>query len=600
MPSAASSALRFRSPQPPPSREAVVPKSRAEVEKLLERLDERSADELEAQDVDFKEWGKDDRAAVTKAVDWAVCMANGGGGTIVFGVADDLVGRRNAIVGVPRDVAVDRLRLAIYDRTDPKLTPTFDEIDVPEGTGRVLAMHVHPGMPPYTDTSGKGLIRVGKDCKPLTGAMRRQFFLDAGAEDYTGETVGPVDRGLFSAAAIGALRDAATKESAPDELTKLGDEELLAAIGVVHEGRLTRAAVLLAGSEDALRRHVPKYAWTHLRMSSDTDYSARLDGRAAIPLALARILDRMSADNPIETIRHGLHHFEYSTFPEIALREALLNAFCHADYRIASPILIKQFIGRLAITNPGRLVGGITPDNILHHAPVARNPCLVEALVRLRLINRANLGIQRIYKSLLIEGKDLPAIEEVGKSLRITFRASNLAPAFRTFVEEEQKAGTDLGVDDLLILDHLLRSAEIDVVEASRICQRSRDDASAVLARMEQNLGYVDHGGDSEYSYWTLRPDVHARLSNAEGSKQNRGAEWEGVKARVLNVIQRRAARGAQPLVNADVRRITGLDRHQVYRLVQEFANEGKIRIDGHGRAAKYVYCDDSAKGVRT
>ena len=68
MPSAASSALRFRSPQPP-SREAVVPKSRAEVEELLERLDERSADELEAQDVDFKEWGKDDRAAVTKAVD---------------------------------------------------------------------------------------------------------------------------------------------------------------------------------------------------------------------------------------------------------------------------------------------------------------------------------------------------------------------------------------------------------------------------------------------------------------------------------------------------------------------------------------------------
>ena len=577
-----------------------MPKSRAEVEELLERLDECSADELEAQDVDFKEWGKDDKQAVTKAVDWAVCMANGGGGTIIFGVADDLVGRRNAIVGVPYNLAVDRLRLAVYDRTAPRLTPVFDEIEVPEGTGRVVAMHVHPGIPPYTDTSGKGLIRIGKDCKPLTGAMRRQLFLDAGAEDYTGDTVGQVDRALFSAAAIGALRDAAIKENAPDELTKLGDVELLAAIGVVREGRLTRAAVLLAGSEDALRTHVPKYAWTHLRMSSDTDYSARLDGREAIPVALARILDRMSADNPIETIRHGLHHFEYPTFPEIALREALLNAFCHADYRIASPILIKQFLRRLVITNPGRFVGGITPDNILHHAPVARNPCLVEALVRLRLINRANLGIQRIYKSLLIEGKDLPVIEEVGESLRITFRASKLAPAFRTFVEEEQKAGTDLSVDDLLVLDHLLRSEEIDLAEASRICQRSRDDASVVLVRMEQDLGYVDRGGDSEDSYWTLRPDVHARISNTEGSRQNRGTEWAATKARVLTVIQRRAARGARPLVNTDVRRITGLDRHQVYRLIQEFANEGKVRIDGHGRAATYVYCDGSAKDART
>ena len=233
---------------------------------------------------------------------------------------------------------------------------------------------------------------------------------------------------------------------------------------------------------------------------------------------------------------------------------------------------------------------GITPDNILHHAPVARNPCLVEALVRLRLINRANLGIQRIYKSLLIEGKDLPVIEEVGESLRITFRASKLAPAFRTFVEDEQKAGTDLSVDDLLVLDHLLRSAEIDLAEASRICQRSRDDVSVVLARMEQDLGYVDRGGDSEDSYWTLRPDVHARISNIEG--QNRETGWETTKARVLSVIQRQAARGARPLVNTDVRRITGLDRHQVYRLIQEFANEGKVRIDGHGRAATYVYCD--------
>lgn len=149
-----------------------MPKTRAEVEELLERLDERSADELESQDVDFKEWSRDAKAAVIQAVDWAVCMANGGGGTIVFGVADDLVGRRNAIVGVPGSLDVDRLRLAVRDRTDPKLTPAFDEIEVPEGTGRVVAMHVHAERPPYTDTSGKGLIRIGKDCKPLTGGMR--------------------------------------------------------------------------------------------------------------------------------------------------------------------------------------------------------------------------------------------------------------------------------------------------------------------------------------------------------------------------------------------------------------------------------------------
>lgn len=568
-----------------------MPKTLAEVEELLDRLNECSADELEGQDVDFKEWSKDTRASLTKAVEWAVCMANGGGGTIVFGVADDLVGRANAVVGVPQDVDVNRVRQAVYDRTDPRLTPAFDEIEVAEGTGRVIAMHVHPGIPPYTDTSGKGLIRVGKDCKPLTGAMRRQQLFEVDHVDYTGTTVGAFDSGLLSAAAVEGLRNTAAREAAPEDLLALDDEDLLEAIGVVRDGQLTRAGVLLAGSPAAVRQHAPRYEWTHLRMSSDTDYSDRSDGRDAIPLALARILDRILADNPIETVSHGPYHFEYRTFPEIALREALLNALCHADWRIASPLLVKQFSRRIEITNPGRLAGGVTPENILHHAPVARNPCLVDALVRLRLINRSNLGIPRIYRSLLIEGKELPDLHEVGECFRITFRASPVSPSFRAFVAEEGASGVELGVDYLLILQHLLRHAEIDAVEAARLCQRTEADVADILLRMEGQLGYLDRGG-SQDAYWTLRPEVHARLAGGAGGERSRKSEWEIAKSRVLSVIRRQAARGEDPLVNSDVRRITGFDRHQVYRLIQEFVAEGRILMDGHGRAARYVYQD--------
>lgn len=570
-----------------------MPKTRAEVEKLLDRLDDCSADELEGQDVDFKEWGRDDRAALTKAVEWAVCMANGGGGTIVFGVADDLIGRTNAVVGVPASVDVNRLRQVIYDRTDPKLTPVFDELEVIEGTGRVVAMHVHPGIPPYTDTSGKGLIRIGKDCKPLTGAMRRQLLFEMGDADYTAATVGAVGSQLLSAAAMEILRKAAAQERAPADLLNLGNEELLEAIGVVRDGQLTRAAVLLAGSSTAIRTHIPLYTWTHLRMSSDTDYTDRSDGHDAIPVALTRILDRISADNPIETISQGPYHFEYRTFPEIALRESLLNALCHADWRIASPLLIKQYRRRIEMTNPGRLVGGITPENILHHAPITRNPCLVNALVRLRLINRSNLGIQRIYTSLLIEGKDLPDIHEVGECFRITFRASKMSTAFRTFVAEEITNGIALGVDYLLILQHLLRHAEIGTEEASRLCQRTRKDVSDILQRMETELRYLDPGGNPN-TYWTLRPEVHAKLVSGTGAEGSHRAKWEIAKTRTMNVIRRHAARGEPPLVNSDVRRITGLDRHQVYRLIHEFVTEGRIRIDGHGRAAEYIYHGES------
>lgn len=75
--------------------------------------------------------------------------------------------------------------------------------------------------------------------------------------------------------------------------------------------------------------------------------------------------------------------------------------------------LVKQYTDRIEISNPGGLVGDLTPENILHHPPAARNRCLVDALGRLRLINRMNLGMERIYSSLLMEGKPPPDIEDV-------------------------------------------------------------------------------------------------------------------------------------------------------------------------------------------
>ncbi|MBD3236776.1 MAG: AAA family ATPase, partial [Candidatus Eisenbacteria bacterium] len=364
-------------------------RSTTEIRELLDELELHPADDFEAQDLDFKQW--DDSSldkAIRTVVDWAVCMANGGGGTVVFGIADKCTGRTNAILGVPPEIEIHRLQQAVYDRTDPKLTPTFEEVRVPEGTGRLLVMQVHPGLPPYTDTRGRGTIRVGKDCKPLTGTLRRKIAVETGESDFTATTISGVPDRSLSAAAMEQLRDAAHRERASAELLALPDLDLMAALGVLRKGKLTRAAVLLAGRAEALQEHVPAYVWTHLRMRTTTEYTDRADGRDATPIALSRILDRILADNPIQTVRQGLFHFEYRTYPEIALREVLLNAFCHADYRLASPVLVKQYTDRIEVSNPGGFIGGVTPDNILHHQPVSRNPCLMDALVRLRLVNR--------------------------------------------------------------------------------------------------------------------------------------------------------------------------------------------------------------------
>ncbi|MEW6171955.1 MAG: RNA-binding domain-containing protein [Bacillota bacterium] len=567
-------------------------RSVSEVRELLDELNSRPADDLEGQDLDFKEWTSRSTNDMARLVaDMAVCMANGGGGTIVFGVNDKVTGRDRAVKGVPREVDINRLKKAVYDLTDPRITPVFEELSVPEGTGRLLVMQVYPGLPPYTDTSGRGRIRIGKDCQPLTGTLRRRIMVETGETDFTAVEV-PGDPAFYlSASGLEKLREVARRERAPEELLQLKDMDLLGVLGVLRNGRLTRAGILLTGREESIKEHLPGYIWTHLRMRGDTEYSDRADGRDALPVAILRLTDRIMADNPIATVEYGMFHLEYRTYPEIALREALMNAFCHADYRIPGPILVKQFSQKIEISNLGGFIGGISPHNILHHQPVSRNPNLVEALTRLRLVNRSNLGIPRMFSSLLIEGKEPPLIEEQGEAVRVTLLASQLAVPFRTFVAEEDKRGRILSVDHLLILQHLLRHPELDTGTAARICQREEIEAREILSEMEQRFGYIERGGTGRGTYWALRPELHRRLSVPGYPERDRRIDWEAAKTRVLSVLKQRAERKDPGLTNREIRQITHLDRNQVFRLMRELlAEEPRITSPGKGRYARYDY----------
>ncbi len=362
------------------------------------------------------------------------------------------------------------------------------------------------------------------------------------------------------------------------------------ALGLLRDGRVTKAALLLGGTEEAIRRHVPGYTWTFLRMEGDTRYSNREDRSWSIPSSVRRIEEHIMAFNPITTMEYGLFHFEYRTFPEIALRETLMNAFCHADFRIAAPVMVKSHATRLEISNPGGFIAGITPSNILHHQPAARNPLLVDALVRLRLVNRSNLGISRMFEAFLIEGKEPPRIEEIGESIRVTMKASDFTPEFRSFISEESKKGRLFTVDELLVLQHLLHSPEIDTATATMLCQRNEADMREVMSRLESQ-DIVERGGSGRGTYWTLRPDIHRQLAGPGHPERDRRIDWEAAKTRILSILMERAKRDEPGLSNKEIRQITHFDRNQAFRLMSQLRAENpKIKQPGKGKYARYEY----------
>lgn len=142
-------------------------KSKSEIMDIIQKLEHHIADDFEAQDLDFKQWNDRCREDnVKKMIKYAVCMANGGGGSVVFGVADRVRGLDRVLIGVPFDVDIHELQQRIYEQTTPHLTPSFDELFYKNHTIRLLIMNVLPEMPPYTTIDGTASIRRGKECLP--------------------------------------------------------------------------------------------------------------------------------------------------------------------------------------------------------------------------------------------------------------------------------------------------------------------------------------------------------------------------------------------------------------------------------------------------
>lgn len=325
-------------------------------------------------------------------------------------------------------------------------------------------------------------------------------------------------------------------------------------------------------------------------MDSDTRYSNRVDDNDPIPVAVSRIEELISAYNPITTLEYGLFHFEYRAYPIIAIREALLNAFCHADFHISAPIIVKHFPDRLEISNPGGFIGGINPSNILHHQPVPRNPALINSLLKMRLVNRSNLGISRMYEALLIEGKEPPRITESGESVCVSFMHREFSPTFRSFVEKSNRESHSLGVDELIILQYLLHHAEGETCHFAMLCQREEARIKDILSKMEQNA-LIERGGTGRGTYWTLKPLIHKQLQAPGHPERDRRIDWEAAKARLLSILMERSKRRETGITNKEIRQVTHYGRQQVTRLMNQLRKEHpQIQTKGYGAGANYFW----------
>ncbi len=186
-------------------------------------------------------------------------------------------------------------------------------------------------------------------------------------------------------------------------------------------------------------------------------------------------------------------------FPALALREALVNAFCHRDYSIAGgAVTVAVFDDRLEIGSTGLLPNGLTVEDLKRtHQSQPRNPILANVFYLRGLIERWGRGTQKIIELCVKAGHPEPEFVEQAGEVIVRFLVSGYVPPHRI--------SHDLTDRQRRIL-HALRSGE--QVRLSQIRAVMTPLLSATVLRDEltlmRNFGLIEGSGRGAGARWWL------------------------------------------------------------------------------------------------
>ncbi|MFN8634275.1 MAG: ATP-binding protein [Chloroflexota bacterium] len=334
--------------------------------------------------------------------DYCAALANERGGKIILGVTDR---RPRRVVGSQAFSELGRTKAGLIERLHLRI----EAWEAPHPDGRVVVFDV-PSRPIGVPISYKAAyrMRAGESLVDMTSDMLRRIFEESGP-DFSQEVCAQATLADLAPDAIRRLREMWHRRSGNDRLLTVSDEQLLIDAELIDEGRITYAALILLGTHRALGRHLGQAEVVFEYRSSDASLPAgdRQEYREGFLGYLDDLWERINLRNDRQPFQLGLVRYEIQTFNERAVREVLLNAVSHRDYRRPESVFVRQYPRRLEVVSPGSFLNGISPDNVLwRQAP--RNRRIAEVLQRCGLVERAGQGMNRIFEEQIKESKPRP------------------------------------------------------------------------------------------------------------------------------------------------------------------------------------------------
>lgn len=446
----------------------------------------------ESETVELKEVVVDD---IKKEI---IAFANCNGGKLYIGVQDD-----GTVVGLDNpDGTALQISNMVRDAIKPDITMFLHYETLEEDGKKIVVVDIQRGTDRPYYIAKKGMrpegvyVRQGYSAVPATDAAIRQMIKETDGDRFE---------------SMRSLNQELTFEVAEKEFqlrkVEFGIQQMRTLKLIDKDGLYSNLAMLL--SDQCV--HTIKVAV--FQGKDQTVFKDRREFAGALMKQMNDVYDYIDFHNQTHATIEKLLRIDVRDYPEIAVREALLNLLVHRDYAFSASALISIYEDRMEFISIGGLMPGIELEDVMAGISICRNPDLANVFYRLHLIEAYGTGISKIIGA-YADVAEKPVIETTRNTFKIVLPNINVLCEKTDTPESEVKDEKNPEMDEEDT--QKLSDEEEKVLEYAENCEDfTKNDVVGLLkvsastaARVIRGLvekNFLKRNGKARSTYYTLQ-----------------------------------------------------------------------------------------------
>ena len=426
-----------------------------------------------------------------------IAFANCNGGKLYIGVQDDGI-----VVGLddPDGTAL-QISNMVRDAIKPDITMFLHYETLEEDGKKIVVVDIQRGTDRPYYIAKKGMrpegvyVRQGYSAVPATDAAIRQMIKETDGDRFE---------------AMRSMNQELTFEVAEKEFqlrkVEFGIQQMRTLKLIDKDGLYSNLAMLL--SDQCV--HTIKVAV--FQGKDQTVFKDRREFSEALMKQMNDVYDYIDFHNQTHATIEKLLRIDVRDYPEIAVREALLNLLVHRDYAFSASALISIYEDRMEFISIGGLMPGIELEDVMAGISICRNPDLANVFYRLHLIEAYGTGISKIIGA-YADMAEKPVIETTRNTFKIILPNINAMrekvrisePEAKEENPETNKEDTqELSSEEEQVLEYAGKHEDFTKNDVVSLLKVSASTAARVIRGLVER-NFLKRNGKARNTYYTLQ-----------------------------------------------------------------------------------------------